>query len=108
VDAAAPAGLREAAVAELVEQRSDDVEGDGPGLRERRPRLGVEIDSQLVGVVEVGAAGVPGWKVIVPRLAAQTTSAGLVTCSASACRPDGKVTRQERTWSGTLGGNRFW
>ena len=60
VHAAAAAGLGEARVAQLVEQRPDDVDGDARGVREAGARLGVQVDPQLVGVLDVRAGRVPG------------------------------------------------
>ena len=49
-----------------------------------------------------------GWKSIVARFAAQATCATSVTQSASAWRPDGKVTRVVSIHSGRFSGTRFW
>ena len=54
-----PRRLGEAGHAELVEQLAGDA-GDPHGVGEGRARLRVEVDAQLVGVVDVGAAHRPG------------------------------------------------
>ncbi len=59
VHPASAAGLGEADHAQLVERGPQDVQGDGPGLVEPGAGLRVQVDPQLVGVVGVGAAGVP-------------------------------------------------
>ena len=61
VDAAASRGLREAGVAELVQQRAR-LGGDAHGVGEVRARLRVEVDAQLVGMVDVVAANRPRMK----------------------------------------------
>ena len=59
VHAAAARGLREARVAELVQQRPR-LGGDPHGVGEVGARLRVEVDAQLVGMVDVGVAHRPG------------------------------------------------
>ena len=58
VDAAAARGLREAGVAELVQQLAR-LAGDPHGVGEVGARLRVEVDAQLVGMVDVLAANRP-------------------------------------------------
>ncbi len=58
VDASAARGLREAGVAELVQQRAR-LGGDAHGVGEVRARLRVEVDAQLVRMVDVVAANRP-------------------------------------------------
>ena len=54
VDAAPTRGLRETGVAELVQQLAGR-RGHPDGVLEVRARLGIEVDPQLVGVIDVGA-----------------------------------------------------
>ena len=58
VDAAPAGGLREADVAELVQQLAGR-RGHPDGVREVRARLGIEVEPQLVGVIDVGASHRP-------------------------------------------------
>src|SRR5262249_20660313 len=58
VDAPAPRGLREAEVAEIVEEHAR-LGGDPHRVRGARARLGVEVEAQLVRMVDVVAADRP-------------------------------------------------
>jgi hypothetical protein len=58
VDSAATGGLWEAGIAELAEQLAR-LAGDAYGVVEVGPRLRVEVDPQLVGMVDVGASHRP-------------------------------------------------
>ena len=59
-------------------------------VRERRPRLRVDVDPQLVRALVSRRRDGQGWKSTTARFAAQATCASSVTQSSSACRPDGK------------------
>src|SRR5918994_723623 len=58
VDTSSPRGLREARVAELVQEHAC-LGGDSHGVFEVCPRLRVEVDAQLVRMVDVVAANGP-------------------------------------------------
>ena len=91
VHAAAAGGLREAAPAQLVEHLAQPA-GDPRPRREVGAGLRVEVDAQLVGVVDVGAAYRPGVEGQRARgCAAHTTAASSVGQISSAVRPLGKV-----------------
>jgi hypothetical protein len=59
MDAAPARGLRETCVAEVVQQRAG-LSGDAHGVIEVGARLRVQVESQLVGMVDVIAAHRPG------------------------------------------------
>ena len=61
VDASASRGLREAGVAELVQEHAR-LGGDAHGVGEVGARLRVEVEAQLVGMVDVVAANRPRMK----------------------------------------------
>ena len=75
---------------ELVEQVARHP-GDPHRVRERRARLRVEVDAQLVGVVDVGAPHRPGVEGERAHVRAQTGTAISVGQISSAVRPDGNV-----------------
>ncbi len=71
----------------------------GCGSRSMRSWSGDSVSAEVTG---------HGWKVSVPRFAAQATTASSVGHTSSADRPLGKPMRAVRTQSGAPFGTRFW